>query len=241
LTTNAAHNVFLDLSSNGGIVLLIPYLALIYLTLVSIKRILKFGQNSNCLILGVISAWFAFQAQALISINQIGLMIWGWVLTGALISYDRFSKTSEESNASNSKIMKSARKDLRNVISPSLIASIGAIFGLFIAAPAINADMTWQRANQSQNLVNFEAALKPTFMNPASSLKYAQAVDTLQRSNFVAIAHKYALIAVKFNPDFFDAWKQLYYLPTSSQMEKEEALTNMKRLDPHNPDVTQVR
>jgi hypothetical protein len=51
-------------------------------------------------------------------------------------------------------------------------------------------------------------------------------------------AHDIALRAIKFNPDSFDSWKILYLLPNSTQAEKDLALKNMKRLDPHNPDVT---
>ena len=37
-------------------------------------------------------AWLGYQAQSVISINQIGLAIWGWVLSGALIAYERASR-----------------------------------------------------------------------------------------------------------------------------------------------------
>jgi hypothetical protein len=74
--------------------------------------------------------------------------------------------------------------------------------------------------------------------NPSSSYRYAQAVSLFQNSNFPELAHKYALLAVKFNADYFEAWHQLYLLPQSTKTEKIEALSNMKRLDPKNPDVT---
>jgi len=137
ITTNAAHNVFLDLSSNGGIVLLIPYLALIYLTLVSIKRILKFGQNSNYLILGVISAWFAFQAQALISINQIGLAIWGWIMMGIIIGYDQFTgKRNLES------VIRKTKLSQNQQLPASLLVSLflGSLIGFASAVPVVIAD-----------------------------------------------------------------------------------------------------
>ena len=78
-------------------------------------------------------------------------------------------------------------------------------------------------------------------MNPASSLKYAQAVDLLQRSNLLDLAHQYAVKGTAFNPDYFDGWKQLYYLPNTTTAEKNKALKNMIRLDPLNSDVTRVR
>lgn len=52
------------------------------------------------------------------------------------------------------------------------------------------------------------------------------------------LSHKYALEALKFNPDSFDLWHALFILRDSSTIEREEAVRNMKRLDPLNPDVT---
>jgi tetratricopeptide (TPR) repeat protein len=42
--------------------------------------------GSNRLVLaGVLSAWISFQAQSLVSIDNIGISIWGWVLGGSII------------------------------------------------------------------------------------------------------------------------------------------------------------
>ena len=38
--------------------------------------------------IAISSAWFAYTVQSLISINQIGLAIWGWLLTGAVIAFE---------------------------------------------------------------------------------------------------------------------------------------------------------
>ena len=37
--------------------------------------------------------------------------------------------------------------------------------------------------------------------------------------------------------DAFDAWKLLYYISKSTQSDKDQALQNMKRLDPLHPNV----
>jgi hypothetical protein len=51
------------------------------------------------------------------------------------------------------------------------------------------------------------------------------------------LAYKYALVAIDFNPNNFDAWKVLYLITNSTVEEKARALENMKRLDPNNPNV----
>jgi hypothetical protein len=118
------------------------------------------------------------------------------------------------------------------------VAGIGLLIGVLIALPPLSADSKWYSATRSHDAAKVEAALVPSYFNPADSYRYAQAVNLFQTSNLLDLAHKYALIAVKFNPDYSDAWKELYLLPNASSSEKAHALANMKRLDPKNPDVT---
>jgi hypothetical protein len=51
------------------------------------------------------------------------------------------------------------------------------------------------------------------------------------------LAYKYAKIGTEFNPDYSDAWQLLYSTSKATPEEKALALTNLKRLDPNNPDV----
>jgi len=241
IMSNVSHNVVIDFYASGGLPLLLSYVAILTLGLISIIRITKRTRAFDPIFVAMAATWMCYQVQSLISINQIGLTIWGWVLTGALISYDKFPLKLAVANSDSQIRTKTARVNPINQISATLIASIGFAVGIFLAAPALNAETTWQSANQSHSLEKVKLALEPTFMNPASSYKYAQAVDILQRSNLLELAHQYALTATKYNPDYFDGWKQLFYLQNATQAEKNISLANMRRLDPLNPDVTQIR
>lgn len=86
ITSSNAHNIFIQNFATGGI-----FLGAIYL----IIQIL-IGYKSVCLIRNTVgnqqvvstflfSAWIAYQAQSLVSIEFIGVSIWGWILGGALI------------------------------------------------------------------------------------------------------------------------------------------------------------
>ena len=82
------------------------------------------------------------------------------------------------------------------------------------------------------------SALETSYLNPVNSQQLVQAANLLAKSNLLDQAHQVALQSVKFNPDHFESWGILYSLPNASPTEKAEALRNLKRLDPHNPDVT---
>ena len=85
LTSTNAHNTFLQMFSTGGLLLGLSYLLLVISTLVvGLKLVKDSDSTQRILTLGLLSAWIAFQAQSVISIDNIGISVWGWLLTGAI-------------------------------------------------------------------------------------------------------------------------------------------------------------
>lgn len=239
--TNAAHNVFFDLFSYGGFPLLLSYLAILGIGIRSILRVLRRRTQYDATFVSIALVWTCYQVQSIISINQIGLAIWGWVFTGALIGYERVTREIIESEGSKSKKFPKLfpkESSFNETISSNLLAGIGLALGLIIAIPPVSSDMKWRDALQTRSLVRIENSLNPSYFNPSNSQKYVQAVDLFKNNNLPDLAIKYSRAAVKFNPEDFTSWFQLYLLSNSTVAEKEEAVKNMKRLDPLNPDVT---
>lgn len=86
LMTNNAHNVPIQLFATGGIFLGLSYLAILSLVLFyAALGIYKFSGDRLNLLIGLFAAWAAYQLQSVVSIDNIGLTIWGWVLGGAII------------------------------------------------------------------------------------------------------------------------------------------------------------
>jgi len=235
--SNVAHNVYVDMFASGGFPLLITNLLLVSLTIISIVRVTIKLQNYDWVFVGMTSVWATYQVQSIISINQIGLAVWGWVLAGALIAYSRLLSSDSVEEKSSLANKKKNIKSQQGVVSPQLVAGLGLLVGSLVAVPPLAADMKWRQALQSRNLSSAEAALIPSYMNPSDSYRFADAVDTLMSSQLNDQALKYSLIAVEYNPEYFTAWRMIYLLPNSSAAQKSEALINMKRLDPNNPDV----
>lgn len=237
--SNVAHNVVIDFFASGGFPLLLSYLAILSFGIISIIRVTIRKRDYDRVFVGLTSVWLCYEVQSFISINQIGLAIWGWLFTGLLVAYERSSRSQKQMiDSSKSRLGKVHAKAQGDIFTPQLVAGIGLIVGLFIALPPLSADSKWHNATKSQDAAKVQAALIPSFFNPPDSSRYAQAVNIFQNSNLLDFAHKYAVIAVKFNPDYSVAWKQLYYLPNVSATEKSTALSNIKRLDPNNPDPT---
>jgi hypothetical protein len=237
VTTNAAHNVFLDLFSYGGYPLLLAYISLIILGGVAAVKVIARGQKRyDPLFVGLLAIWSTYLLQSLISINQIGLAIWGWSSTGALIAYEVISRRVSPETSQKIKRNQKRVNSIKSFISPNLLAGIGALIGVLIAVPPLSGDSKWKSALDSRNVANVEKALIPSYLNPSSSFKYGSAISLFSENGFQELAYKYAKIAVEFNPDFADAWRQLYSVQLSTEIDKSEAMKNLKRLDPNNPD-----
>jgi hypothetical protein len=239
---NASHNVFLDFFAFGGWPLFLSYIALVFLGLWSIIRVTKTQKSYDPVFTGMVVIWVGYQAQSLISINQIGLAIWGWVLTAALIAYSRNLHNQQAESVAgeitNPKKRQEVRKSQESVVSPQLLAGIGLVIGALLASPPLAADVKWRSAQKAMSVESLESALTPSFMNPQNSTKYLVSIQSFEQSNLPDLARKYAQEAVRFNPNSFELWKVFYLIQASTPEEKALALENMKRLDPLNPDVT---
>jgi hypothetical protein len=180
--------------------------------------------------------------QSLISINQIGLAIWGWLLGGALIAYERTTrKTTENLNeASTGKSSSKKKGSQSSFVSAQMVAGVGAVIGLLIAVPPLSSDTKWKSALGSGSVEQIELALTPGYLNPQGSFRYASATQLFESNKLYDQAYKYAKIGVGFNPDFFDAWKMLYYIQKSTPEERELAKKNLQRLDPMNKNIFDV-
>ena len=237
--TNAAHNVVIDFFAYGGFPLLIAYLGMLLLAGIAAVKVIRRNKSYDAVFVAMFAAWSCYQVQSLISINQVGLALWGWILTGALIAYERATREQNtESHTPSKKSSLPLKKQSTPVFSPQLVAGLGVVVGLLIAVPPLSADSKWRSALDSKDANKVIAALEPGYLNPSNSQRYAQAVQLFASSNLMDQAREIALKGTVYNPDYFDAWKILYFLSNSTEEEKALALKNMKRLDPRNPDVT---
>jgi hypothetical protein len=212
---------------------LISYLAILFIGIWAIARVTLRNRSYDGTFVALATTWLAYQLQSIISINQIGLAIWGWVLIGVLVAYEYSTRPAAEEVSSKTKTVK--QKEL--IFSPQLVGGIGLVIGGLIAVPPLSADMKWRSALKSQDVAQVEKVLQPSYLTPQDSTRLAQATILFGNSKLHDQAYKYALEGVKFNPDYFDAWRVLYGAANATQADRDLALANMKRLDPKNPNV----
>ena len=86
ITSSNAHNLPIQIFSTSGIFAGAAYMAItIFIFVVGLRAILRASNNQKLQIGGVLSAWIAYQAQSIVSIDNIGISVWGWALGGAVL------------------------------------------------------------------------------------------------------------------------------------------------------------
>jgi hypothetical protein len=104
LTSSNAHNTFIQLFSTGGLFVGLSYLLLIIsIFVVGIKLVKKVDNDDKKVVLALLSAWVGFQAQSLISIDNIGISVWGWLLGGSILGLSYTSRYEKDINSRSNK------------------------------------------------------------------------------------------------------------------------------------------
>ena len=86
ITSSAAHNVFIQNFATGGVFVGTLYLLLQILVFYKGLTLIKnFKDEKRFISVIIFVGWLSFQAQSFVSIDNIGISIWGWILGGTII------------------------------------------------------------------------------------------------------------------------------------------------------------
>lgn len=233
VVTNTAHNVYIDLLASGGYPLLLAYAGIQLFALTSALKALSKIKVFDSTFTGLLLIWIGYQAQSLISINQIGLAVWGWVSTAALIAYTysihEFG-VQEESKKHNQK--KANPHATTHPLAGTLVIS-GMVMGFLIISPLVVTEASWRNSLEKGSLPAIEENIGRF---PKVSARYQFGIQHLGGNQLGDLAYKYAKDALAFNPNDYQTWKILIQLPQATELEKQNAKVNLRRLDPLNPE-----
>jgi len=209
ITSDNAHNVPIQIFATAGVFSGIFYLVLIFLVLASAFRAIKILKSEDkILVASLFSAWIAFQAQSIISIDNVGLSIWGWVLGGMLIGLG-FGHTAESENIVTSSVNKKPTEDLLSTskIISAFITLIGVIVCSFLyQGEKYLYDLTryvnYSSQNQSENFyLTLKKFDESRFVEPAYRFRTANLMFQIGK---IDEANSRVEQLLKVYPDSFD-------------------------------------
>ena len=188
ITSTNAHNTFIQFFATGGLLLGVTYIALngfiLWQGIVSLKNL----RGINRIYLsGLLSAWIAFHSQSLISIDNIGVSIWGWVLGGAIIGLS-ISRADLNNNEQKFFTSKQNNINVRRVFISSTATFIILILVAFLYRGEVNSYQANSAFDPNDQIArqNFKELQLKAINTPLNDANYSlnRAIALLQ-ANFI--------------------------------------------------------
>ena len=243
--TNNAHNSIMQIGATGGLVMLVPYLIL--LSYIAYRGFSALRSNDQkVLVSGVFAIWIAFQIQSLVSIDQIGLVVWGWVAAGCLVGISYVKKDNSTNDKVRSKVGRLATKKVRlSKLALSILLTIGISPPLLLVSDLRN---ELQLRNQIIELISYTDA-ETVSKNAIEVSRFAKdskhpelRIQTLQYLLQVGestAALELAMDTARDFPQSFEAWDAVARIHEGLG-ERQKAILARKKtilLDPLNDDL----
>jgi hypothetical protein len=212
---------------------LIIYVAMMLLVVISVIKVLKRNSSLNLVFAGLVGGWVAFQAQSTISINQIGLAIWGWVLSGLIIGYEINTRTAQADPVTLKKTKPTGPP--AQLSAESVVAIfIASILGILVGVSPYLASVKYKNALKTSNPTVIQNA---AYIWPLDYSRMIQIAMALNENKLEKQGLEVAVDATKNFPDSYPVWATLNDMKSASPEQKAAALVQMKRLDPLNPNL----
>jgi O-antigen ligase len=236
--SNSAHNVFLDIGSSGGFILLAIYLAIFVLVVIAIIKIVNRSEGFDVYFAALVGAWVAYQAQAFISVNQIGLAIWAWVLSGLIIGYEINTRMNDVAQSVPVKAKQQFKKvkNQTQPLSSGVVVSlfVGVLVGALVASPIYFSN---SRFNAAIKANDFEGVESAAYLKPQDERRLFMLAGIYRNAKMDAKAVEVLKESTLKYPDSYDMWNLWLTIPTATPSDIAYAKAQLKRLDPFNPDL----
>jgi hypothetical protein len=237
VTTDAAHNVLIDIFAGTGVIGVVTYLMINMIVLKNAFSYLRMSKNFDPKFLALFIPWLGYQLQSIISINQLGLAVWGWVLGGAIIGYVRSRPKSPSTKPSESKfkVKKKNENGASQLLSAGTALSVIALgaVGILIALPPFVADAKMRSImngkSDSATLISHVKAF-PLDMN-----RINRGIVALANSGLNVQAAELALYGTTRFPNDYASWYSLYELSGPGTPDSEIYRKRLHEIDPFNP------
>ena len=119
ITSSNAHNTYIQLFATAGVFVGISYLLLnLYIFKLGLSLVRKSESEEQKIALILLSAWIGIQAQSFISIDNIGVSVWGWLLGGSIVALAHKHGLSSKSVETSSNFQKRRNTAVINLFQP---------------------------------------------------------------------------------------------------------------------------
>jgi O-antigen ligase len=244
--TNTAHNIFLDIFAGSGVFAGIIFTLMMIVTAKAILSGLKNNfLNHDFIASG--SIWLGFMVFCSISINQIGVGVWGFIFTGLVngfaIKYRIEKKSSKNSLASVKRGTKSVLdqqqsaltsvRGLRSSNKASQIAASG-ILSITVATLSLIPNVADARFISAIRSSNLDLAMEVVKFPGIQDFHTEKLISDLAEAGRSEESLELAQLLVKQNPQSWSAWVAIVSSGIATRDQRVTAANELFRLDPNN-------
>lgn len=242
-TTNTAHNVFIDLLAGGGLFVGIIFMLIVALTVFSSIKFALSRQVENE-VLSFPALNIAFVVFLLISIGQIGVVVWGFIFFGASLGAQISAKSPDIIPNSGKRLgVKNSTDEPKNLVNNSrsgyfiFLSLILFVAGLIFGAIPNYADSRFFSAIKAESVDGMKRAMS---LPGATEFHEEQYLEYLVEGRDDVEASEFAVELIERYPRNFYAYSIIFFSASSSDGEKEMARAAMLRLDPNNLELQKL-
>lgn len=244
--TNTAHNIFLDIFSGAGLIAGLLFLAIMLLAALAALKSLKLNFKDSDFPVFV-AMWLGFIVFCLISINQIGLGVWGFLftglITGTMANYQSEVKAVEgqeklgkskggKVNAGRNQGFEPTLKNSQNSRPAEVLLSLLLALAAFVIAVIPNiSDARFLAAIRNPDL---QRALELVDDVGVQDFHKEQLIGRLAQQGRQEDSLRLALAVIETNPRNWQAWVEIIVNEKASRAQKEVAANRLLALDPNN-------
>ena len=228
--SNSAHNVFIDIAASGGLILFVPYSALILFSIYYLFKVTKGRLPKNDKIALFSALWFAYLLQSIISVQFATLAFWGWVFLGLFLRnaidslLPRLTADGVETNS-----IKGAPQ-LKNIKNNSVVMLVSIFIGMGIGILPLWAGMAQKSAYESQRL---DRVISSAYVEILDADRMNQIGLLLAKNNQIPDALRILNKAKEVNPRNYDTWLLISKLSPPESAESKEAYERYIEINPY--------
>jgi O-antigen ligase len=237
VTSNSAHNIYIDYAANGGFFLIVAYLVLVLLVLKNSFQAFKSLKEFDPTLVALFLGWVGYSLQGLVSIDQIGLTVWGWLLGGLVISYSRIVQSAN--NESSLQPVKEKKKSTPTALPARSVVGVFVfvLIGGMIYFQAFLTDIKWGTALRTGDPTQLTASA----LNwPRDEYRIGKAAAIFMDNELEPRGLELAREGVKTFPRSYSLWRLIFQNKSASFEERKSALEKMIILDPRNEELKRL-
>jgi len=243
--TNTAHNIFLDVFSGAGVFSGLMFLSIMALTLYAIFTALR-ANYQNFDLTAFSAMWLGFMVFCLISINQIGVGVWGFIFTGVINGYviryrvDNLAKDTSSQKGKKSLDVEKKRASLEFGTGQNLELGktsqllTSTFLALIVGAISVLPNIADSRFLYEIKSANLDNALKLSTSVGIQDFHREALMSALAKAGRPVDTLKVAESLLEQNPRNWQAWVAILSSEVATDNRRIQAANQLLRLDPNN-------